>query len=138
MKPAGFSRRQTPCSRRSSITHLPNYSITNSSLRSFLRQHHRRGIFKRLAGVCRDGHQQGLFAINQVAGVEGGQLETMAVGDGVSGAGLDAVAAEDAAVVVDVVDLGVALGAADAVLFRVLGGLNVDTVGGTGGGAKET
>ncbi len=61
----------------------------------------------------------------------------MAVGDGIGGAGLDAVAAEDAAVVVDIVDLGVALGAGDARLFSVLCGFDVDAVGGAGGSAEE-
>ena len=60
--------------------------------------------------------EQLLLAINQVAGVVGGQLEAVAVGDGVCRAGLDAIAAEDAAVVIDVVDLGVALGPADAMV----------------------
>ncbi len=66
-----------------------------------------------------------------------GQLEAVAVGDGVGGAGLHAVAAEDAAVVVDVVDLGVALGGGDALLGGVFGGLDVDAVGGAGRGAEK-
>src|SRR6185437_10546229 len=44
---------------------------------------------------------------------------------------------EDAAVVINVIDLGVTLGAADAVLFSVLRGLNVNAVGRAGGGAQE-
>src|SRR5277367_2319473 len=48
----------------------------------------------------------------------------MSVGDGVGGTSLNAVAAEDAAVVVDVVDLGVALGTGDA----LLGSLDIDAV----------
>jgi hypothetical protein len=59
------------------------------------------------------------------------------VGDGVGRAGLDTVAAEDAPVVIDVVDLGVALGAGDAFFFGILSGFNVDTVRGTGGSAEE-
>ena len=62
----------------------------------------------------------------------------MAVGDGVGGAGFHAIAAEDAAVVIDVVDLGVALAAADADLLGILGGFDVDAIGGTGRGAKKT
>src|SRR5206468_4334677 len=72
--------------------------------------------------------EQLLFAVDQVAGVERGQLETMAVRDGVGGAGLDAIAAEDATVVIDVVDLGVTLGAADAMRFRVLRRLDVNAI----------
>ena len=84
------------------------------------------------------GNEHVFFAHDQVGGVEGGELEAVAVGDGVGGAGFNTVAAEDAAVVVDVVDLGVALGGRDAVLGGVLVGLDVDAVGGTGGGTEET
>src|SRR5689334_11438670 len=48
--------------------------------------------------------------------------------NGVRRAGLDAVAAEDAAVVVDVIDSSVAFGAADAILFCILGGFDVNAV----------
>src|SRR6185437_9816544 len=93
----------------------------------------------RFAGAHRrPGRQELLFAVNQVAGVVGGQLKAVPVGDGVRGAGLYAVSAEDAAVVINVIDLGVTLGAADAVLFSVLGGLNVNAVGRAGGSAQET
>src|SRR5689334_13460655 len=69
-----------------------------------------------------------LFAVHQVAGVVSGQFEPVAMGDGVSGTGLNAVAAEDAAVVIDVVNLGVTLSAADPILRGVLGSLNVNAV----------
>src|SRR6185437_6711002 len=62
----------------------------------------------------------------------------MPVRDCIGWAGLYAVAAEDAAVVVDVVDLGVTLGGADALLLGVLSGLDVDAVRGAGRGAEET
>ena len=71
-----------------------------------------RGIWLRRQGAER--HQHVFLAHHQVGGVQRGQLETVAVGDGVGGAGFNAIAAEDAAVVVDVVDLGVALGGGDA------------------------
>src|ERR1700692_4335124 len=61
----------------------------------------------------------------------------MAVGDGVCGASLDAVAAEDAAVVVDVVDFGVSLGAGNAFFRSVLCSFDVDAVRWTGSGAEE-
>src|SRR5579872_6734441 len=51
------------------------------------------------------------------------------MGDGIGRAGFDAISAEDAAVVVDVVDLGIALGATDTVLLGVLCGLDVNAVG---------
>src|SRR5580704_10795288 len=61
--------------------------------------------------------EQLLFAVDQVAGVVGGQLKTVAVRNGVGGTGFHAIAAEDAAVVIDVVDLGVTLSAAYAMAF---------------------
>ena len=57
--------------------------------------------------------------------------------DGVGRAGFHAVTAKDAAVVIDVVDLGVTLRSAEALLFGVFGGFDIDAVGGTGGGAKK-
>ena len=84
-----------------------------------------------------DRQEHVFFAHDEVGGVEGGQLEAVAVGDGVGGAGFNTVAAEDAAVVVDVVDLGVALGGGDANFLGVLRGLDIDAVGGAGGGAQE-
>src|SRR5215471_1592680 len=74
-------------------------------------------------------NQKFLFPVHQVAGIEGRQLKAVAVRDGIGGTGFHAVAAEDAAVVVDVIDLGVTLGAADAVLFRVLRCFDVNAVG---------
>src|SRR5512135_933362 len=60
-------------------------------------------------GESGDRDQHVFLAHDQVRCVQRGQLEAVAVGNGVSGTGFNAVAAEDAAVVVDVVDLGVAL-----------------------------
>ncbi len=85
-----------------------------------------------------DGDEEVFLTHDEVGRVEGGEFESVTVGDGVSWAGLDTVAAEDAAVVVDVVDLGVALCGGDACLFRVFRGLNVDAVRGAGSGAEET
>ena len=53
-------------------------------------------------------HQHVFFSHDERGGVESGQFKTVAVGDGVGRAGFNAVAAEDAAVVIDVVDLGAA------------------------------
>ncbi len=85
----------------------------------------------------RNPDQHLLLAHDECGGVVGGQFKVVTVGDGVGGAGLDTVSAEDAAVVVDVVDGGVAFAAADAHLIGVLLGLDVDAVGGAGGGAEE-
>ena len=73
--------------------------------------------------------KQLLFSINQIRCVERGQLEAVAVRDGVRGAGLNAISAKNAAVVVNVIDLSVALGAAYAIFGSVLSGLNVNAVG---------
>ena len=62
------------------------------------------------------------LAIDQVGYVVAGQLEPVAVGDGVGGAGLHAVTAKDAAVVVNVINGGVPLAGADPLLGRVLPG----------------
>src|SRR4051812_43225116 len=84
-----------------------------------------------------DVDQQLFLAVDEVRGIEGRDLEAVSVRDGVGGAGLDAVSAEDAAVVIDVVDGGVALGAGDAALSSVLRGLDVNAIRWTGRGAEE-
>src|SRR6266576_3561216 len=86
-------------------------------------------------GKHRRRDEEVFLAHDQVGGVEAGELETVAVGDGIGGAGLDTIAAEDAAVVVDIVDLGVTLGTGDALFRGVLGGFDVDAVRRAGGGA---
>src|SRR5689334_19423441 len=91
--------------------------------------------FARHAG--RQWSKQLLFAIDEIGSVEGGQFEAVSVGDRVGGASFDTVSAEDAAIVVDVVNRGVTLGAADAILGGVLGGLDIDTVRWTCGSAQE-
>jgi len=85
----------------------------------------------------RERDQHVFFAHDEIGGVQSGQLEAVAMGDGVGGAGFNAVAAEDAAVVVDVIDLGVALRRGDALLGGVFGGLDVNAIGGACGGAEE-
>src|SRR5580698_156186 len=95
------------------------------------------GLGGDLAGHAYGGREHVFFAHDKRGGVEAGQLETVAVGDGVGGAGFDAIATEDAAVVIDVVGFGVAFAGGDALFGGVLGGFNKDAVGGTGGGAEE-
>src|ERR1043165_2334676 len=103
----------------------------------FFRHHDRFRLFQRFAGRGWNRDQQGLFAIDEVAGIEGRQLEAVAVRDGICWASLNAIAAKNTAVVVDVIDLGVALSAADAVLFRVLSSLNINAVGRARSSAEE-
>ena len=87
-------------------------------------------IFCRLHNVRKIRHwnKQVFFAHDQVRGVQRGEFETMAVGDRIGGAGFNTIATEDAAVVIDVVDLGVALGTGDSLFFRVLRSLDIDAV----------
>ncbi len=82
--------------------------------------------------------KQLLFPVDKIAGVERCQFEAMSVRDRVRRASLYAVTAEDTAVVVDVIDLGVALGAADSLLSRILGGFDIYAIRGTGRRAEKT
>ena len=79
-----------------------------------------------------------LLAINQVAGVEARDFEAVSVGDGIRGTSFDAVSAKNTSVVVDVINLGIALGAAHPMLGRILRRLDINAVRGTGCGAQET
>jgi hypothetical protein len=95
-------------------TNWRNFFISlEKSITQFQARSVRHIMNKSAALLCRrqraHRHQHIVLAHDQGGGVQGGQLEAVAVGDGVGGAGLHAVAAEDAAVVVDVIDLGVAL-----------------------------
>jgi hypothetical protein len=85
----------------------------------------------------RPGFEELLFAVDHGVDVVGSEFEAVSVSDGVGGAGFDAIAAEDAAGIVDVVDLGVTVGVGDAIFGGVLGGFNVNALRGAGGGAEE-
>src|SRR5271157_334220 len=61
-----------------------------------------------------------LFAFDQRGSIEAGDFKSVAVRNGVGGAGFHAIPAENAAVVIDVVNLGVALPAGDANQIGVL------------------
>src|SRR5438067_10500353 len=61
----------------------------------------------------RDGRQHIFLCINQRRSVVAGYFEAVPVGDGVRGAGFHTITAENAAVVIDVIDFGVPLAAAD-------------------------
>ena len=61
----------------------------------------------------------------------------MRADDGIGGAGFDTKAAEDAAIVVDVIDRGIPLATADTKLVGVLFRLNVNALGRAGGSAEE-
>jgi hypothetical protein len=78
-----------------------------------------------------------LFSIDHGVDVVGGELESMTVGDCVCGAGFDAVSAENAARIVDVVDRGVAFSGGDAIGFGIFGGFDVDAARGASCGAEK-
>src|SRR3954463_7159219 len=81
--------------------------------------------------------EQHLLGEDQVGAVVVGELVLVAHRDRVERAGDLAVAAEDAAAEVDLVDRGVALAGGDAIAGDVLGGDDADAVGRAGGGAER-
>src|SRR5580692_1472326 len=94
-------------------------------------------IFVRTDDVRKHGsrNKKVFFTHDKSGGVETREFEAVAMRDGVSRTGFDAVATEDASVVVDVVDLRVALGGGDAHFFGVLGSFDVNAIRRAGGGA---
>src|SRR5262249_39766839 len=82
------------------------------------------------SNMCRHGGQHLLFAVNQIAGTEGRDFKPVAVRDGVRRAGLDAISTEDTSIIVDVINLGVALSAAHAMLSGVLRRFDIYAIGG--------
>src|SRR5271169_6628804 len=82
--------------------------------------------------------QKLLFAIDEGVDVVGGQFDAVAVGDGVGGAGFDAVAAENAARVVYVVGLRIALARRNTIGGGIFGSFDVDAIRRTGCGAEKT
>jgi len=91
-----------------------------------------RGYYGRF-GTLWNGDQHLFLAVNQCGGVVARHFKTMSVGDGIGGTGLDTESTKDSAVVIDVVDLGVALAAADPQGVGIFGGLDIDAVGRAGG-----
>src|SRR5271155_4400812 len=83
------------------------------------------------------GSQHLLFAVNQIARIKRSQLKPMPMRNCIGRASLHTIPTEDTTVVIDVVDFGVAFGAAYAVFSGIVGGFDVDAVGGTVGGAEE-
>ena len=75
---------------------------------------------------------------SQVASVEGRNFEAVSVGNRIRGTSFDAVSAKNTSVVIDVINLGVALCAAHAMLSRILRRLNINAVRRTGRRAQKT
>lgn len=88
-------------------------------------------------GTRRPGFEELFLAVDERVDVVGRELDAVAVSDGVRGARLDAISAEDAARIVDVVDAGVALAGGNAFRVGIFGGFYVDAIRGARGGAQE-
>jgi len=82
-------------------------------------------------------NQHLLFAVNESRGVVAGEFEAMAVRNRVGGTGFYTVAAKDTAVVVDVIDIRIALAAAEAGFRSILCGFDVDAIGWAGRRAQK-
>jgi hypothetical protein len=78
------------------------------------------------------------FAVDQGVYVIRGEFNVVSVGDGVRGASVNAVAAEDAAGVVDVVNAGIAFARRDSIGFGVFSSFYVNTVCGACCGTEKT
>jgi len=77
------------------------------------------------------------FAVNQRIDVVRCELKIVAVSDCVGRTGLDAIAAKDAAGIVDVIHGCVALAGGNPVRFLVFGRLDINTIRGTRSGTEE-
>src|SRR5580704_11738436 len=84
------------------------------------------------------GFQELFFAIDQGVDVVGGQLDAVAVGDGVGGAGFYAVTAKNAAGIIDVVSFRIALACRNTIGGGIFRGFDVDAIRRTGCGAEKT
>ena len=74
------------------------------------------------------GDQHLFLAVDQCRRIVAGDLEAVTVRNGIGGTRFHAVPAEDAAAVIDVIDLGVTLAAADAQLRGVLGRFDINAL----------
>ena len=81
--------------------------------------------------------QQLVLAIDQVRGIHRCQFEPVTVGNSIGRAGLDTIAAKNAAVIVDVVDLRIALRPGNPILLCVFCRFDVDAIGGASRRAQE-
>ena len=85
----------------------------------------------------RSGFEEPFLAIDHGINIVGGELESVAVRDRVGRAGFDAVSAEDAPRIIDIVDAGVAFACRDALCFGIVGGFDIDTPGRTSRGTEK-
>ena len=79
-----------------------------------------------------------LFAVDERGGIVAGELEAMAMSDRVSWTGFNAIAAENTAIVIDVVDLGVAFRTAKSGLGGIFRCFDIDALGWACGRTEKT
>ena len=77
------------------------------------------------------------LAVYHGVDVVGREFDRVAVSNRIRGARFDAIAAENATGIIDVVDLGVSLAGRDTIFLGIFGGFNVNAIRGARGGAKE-
>src|SRR5438094_4705175 len=88
--------------------------------------------------MCRPRRQQLLFAIDQIRRIEGCKFEAVAMRDRIGRTSFHAITAKNAAVVVNVINLGVPLSATHPLLRRVLVRLNINAICRTVCSAQKT
>ena len=79
-----------------------------------------------------------LLAVDERIYVISGQLESVAVGNRIGGTCFDAIAAKNAAGIIDVVNLGVALSGRDTAFLGIFRSLNVNAIRWAGRSAQKT
>ena len=82
--------------------------------------------------------QELFFAVNQGIDVVGSQLKSMPMGDSVRGTRFNAIATEDAARIIDVINAGVAFPRGDTRGIGVFSGFNINAIRRAGRRAKKT
>ena len=92
----------------------------------------------RMFGAGGPGLQELFLAIDEGVDVVGSKFDAVAVSDRVGGAGFYAVTAENAARIIDVVHLRIALARGNAIRGSIFSGFDVNTVRRTGCGAQKT
>ena len=75
--------------------------------------------------------------VDQGTRIKGGYFKSVPVGDGIRRTRLYAVSAENAAVVIDVVNFGITLGATDPMFRSIFSCFDINAVRWTGGRTKE-
>jgi hypothetical protein len=89
-------------------------------------------------GARGPGLQELFLTIDEGIDVVGSKFDAVAVSDRVGGTGFYAVTAENAARIIDVVDLRIAFARGNAIGGGIFSGFDVDTVRRTGCGAQKT